>query len=51
VRRAFVTDVLHILEGEGAIRSHRGLIIVRDRAKLEAMAGASYGFPEARIAN
>ena len=48
VRRASVTDALHILEGEGAIRSHRGLIIVRDRARLEAMAGASYGFPEAR---
>ncbi|HYW14878.1 MAG TPA: Crp/Fnr family transcriptional regulator [Allosphingosinicella sp.] len=48
VRRASVTDALHVLEGEGAIRSHRGLIIVRDRARLEAMAGAAYGFPEAR---
>ena len=48
VRRASVTDALHILEGEGAIRSQRGLIVVRDRARLEAMAGPSYGFPEAR---
>lgn len=48
VRRASVTDALHILEGEGAIRSHRSLIVVRDRARLEAMAGESYGFTEAR---
>lgn len=48
VRRASVTDALHILEGEGAIRSHRSLIIVRDRARLETMAGESYGFTEAR---
>lgn len=48
VRRASVTDALHILEGEGAIRSHRGLIIVRDRARLETLAGESYGFTEAR---
>lgn len=48
VRRASVTDALHILEGEGAIRSHRSLIIVRDRDRLEAMAGGSYGFTEAR---
>jgi CRP-like cAMP-binding protein len=48
VRRASVTDALHILEGEGAIHSHRSLIIVRDRACLEAIAGESYGFMEAR---
>jgi CRP-like cAMP-binding protein len=48
VRRASVTDALHRLEGEGAIRSHRSLIVVRDRPCLEAMAGPSYGFPEAR---
>lgn len=48
VRRASVTDALHILEGEGAIRSHRSLIVVRDRARLEAIAGESYGFTEAR---
>lgn len=48
VRRASVTDALHILEGEGAIRGHRSLIIVRDRTRLEEMAGASYGFTEAR---
>lgn len=48
VRRASVTDALHILEGEGAIRSHRSLIVVRDRSRLETMAGESYGFTEAR---
>lgn len=48
VRRASVTDALHVLEGEGAIRSHRSLIVVRDRPRLEAIAGPSYGFPEAR---
>jgi CRP-like cAMP-binding protein len=48
VRRASVTEALHILEGEGAIRSHRSRIVVRDRARLESMAGESYGFMEAR---
>jgi CRP-like cAMP-binding protein len=46
VRRATVTNALHILEGERAIRSTRGLILVRDRQVLEAAAGASYGFAE-----
>jgi hypothetical protein len=46
VRRATVTDTLHVLEGGGAIGSSRGRIWVRDRALLEACAGPSYGFAE-----
>lgn len=48
VRRATVTDTLHILEGEGAIRGRRGSIMVRCRATLEEIAGDAYGFPEAQ---
>lgn len=47
VRRATVTDALHILEGEAAIRCTRGQISVRDRAGLRRLAGESYGSPEA----
>ena len=47
VRRATVTDTLHVLEGRLAIRSTRGCIVVRDRQMLEELAGDSYGFPEA----
>jgi hypothetical protein len=47
VRRAGVTNGIHILEGEHAIRADRGHVHVRDRAKLVAMAGGSYGIPEA----
>ena len=47
VRRASVTDALHTLEGEGAIKATRARIQVRDRRKLEAIAGHSYGLPEA----
>lgn len=46
VRRATVTDVLHILEGEQLIRNTRGRLQVRDRAGLEARAGQSYGLSE-----
>lgn len=46
VRRATVTDALHLLEGRGAIRGQRGRILVRDREMLESLAGESYGFPE-----
>jgi CRP-like cAMP-binding protein len=46
VRRSGVTDNLHILEGLQAIRSHRGVIHIRDREKLLEIAGASYGTPE-----
>lgn len=47
IRRASATDVLHILEGEQAVKSVRGRIIVRDRARLEAIAGEFYGDAEA----
>jgi CRP-like cAMP-binding protein len=46
VRRSGVTEHLHVLEGLHAIRSARGLIHVRDRAKLEEIAGGCYGVPE-----
>lgn len=46
VRRATVTDRLHILEGHGAIRNRRGRITIYDRALLETFAGTSYGFAE-----
>jgi CRP-like cAMP-binding protein len=50
VRRATVTDALHLLEGEGMIRSTRGVIAVRDRARLLAVAGESYGAAETEYA-
>jgi CRP-like cAMP-binding protein len=47
VRRSGVTIAIQMLEGTGAIRATRGHIVVRDRAKLEQAANASYGVPEA----
>jgi CRP-like cAMP-binding protein len=47
VRRPTVTTATHILEGAGMIRAQRGRITVVDRAKLEDLAGASYGDPDA----
>jgi CRP-like cAMP-binding protein len=46
VRRSGVTVTLHMLEGTGAIRSTRGLVTVRDRGRLEEIAGESYGGAE-----
>jgi hypothetical protein len=46
VRRSGVTTALHVLEGEGMIKSMRCLIRVVDRAKLERLAADSYGMPE-----
>lgn len=45
--RSGVTISLHILEGAGMIYSKRGRVIIRDRTKLEELAGDSYGVPEA----
>ena len=45
--RSGVTVTLHILEGAGMIWSKRGRVIIRDRDKLEELAGDSYGLPEA----
>ena len=50
VRRASVTEALHILEGEGLIRSTRGVVEIRRRAELEAFAGEAYGAAEAEYA-
>lgn len=47
VRRATVTDCLHLLEGDHILACTRGNIVVRDRAKLEHAAGEIYGLPEA----
>jgi DNA-binding MarR family transcriptional regulator len=50
VRRATVTDALHVLEGEGLLRSTRGVIELRDRVRLLARAGESYGVAETEYA-
>ncbi|QPQ55035.1 Crp/Fnr family transcriptional regulator [Allosphingosinicella flava] len=47
VRRSGVTVTLHSLEGEGAIKTRRGMICIIDRDRLEALAGAAYGAAEA----
>ena len=47
VRRAGVTDAIHLLEGMRAIRATRGWVEVRDRQALESIAGESYGLSEA----
>lgn len=47
VRRSSVTVALQTLEGAGLIRASRGQITITDRAKLEEVAGDSYGPPEA----
>ncbi|MDP9837012.1 CRP-like cAMP-binding protein [Neorhizobium huautlense] len=47
VRRPSVTTALHILEGNGFIKSERGLITMRNRAGLEEFGHDSYGRPEA----
>lgn len=46
VRRASVTDTLHVLEGERLVRCTRGKVTVRDREGLQERAGYSYGFAE-----
>lgn len=46
VRRASITDCLHVLEGEHLVRCFRGRIVIRDRGGLEALANGSYGVAE-----
>ncbi|MDO9442150.1 MAG: Crp/Fnr family transcriptional regulator [Beijerinckiaceae bacterium] len=46
VRRSGITNATHVLEGEGAIRTTRGSITIRDRDRLIALAGESYGSAE-----
>jgi CRP-like cAMP-binding protein len=50
VRRSGVTTALHVLEGMGAIKSVRGMIMVRDRSVLQQLAAATYGAPEVEYA-
>lgn len=50
VRRATVTDSLHVLEGHKLVRATRGVIVIRDRAALEDFARDSYGAPEREFA-
>jgi CRP-like cAMP-binding protein len=47
VRRAGVTETLHILTERGLIKAARGQVVVLNRKGLEQSAGASYGVPEA----
>lgn len=47
VRRAGVTTAIRNFEGLGMIQAKRGLITVLDRDGLLALAGDSYGIPEA----
>ena len=46
-QRSGVTLALHSLEGAGMIRSRRGLVVIRDRKALRALAADAYGVPEA----
>jgi CRP-like cAMP-binding protein len=46
VRRAGVTNALHLLEGLGAIKSIRSQVILRDRPLLESLTSGCYGIPE-----
>ncbi|SFP46040.1 cAMP-binding domain of CRP or a regulatory subunit of cAMP-dependent protein kinases [Mesorhizobium sp. NFR06] len=50
-RRPGVTLAVQMLEGVGVIRATRGHITVRDRDKLEQIAGQSYGFAEKEYSN
>jgi CRP-like cAMP-binding protein len=50
VRRESITQALHLLEGEGALKGYRGRLVVRDRQVLERFAGETYGFAEAEYA-
>jgi CRP-like cAMP-binding protein len=47
VRRATVTQTLHVLEGEGMIKSTRGSVRLLDRKKMIAASKNLYGAPEA----
>ena len=46
VRRASITDQLHLIEGERLVRCTRGRVVVRDRGGLELYAGDAYGHAE-----
>jgi CRP-like cAMP-binding protein len=46
-RRPGVTTAVHVLEGAGMIKAERGVIVIRDRARLEHLASDAYGVAEA----
>lgn len=43
IRRSGVTTAMHLLEGEGAVRSGRGHILIKDRHVLEQLAAIGEG--------
>ena len=45
-RRASITDCLHVIEGQGIVRCHRGRLIVRCRRSLERIAERCFGQAE-----
>ena len=47
VRRAGVTEAIHVLKKQKLIEAHRGEITVLNRKGLEKVAGNFYGVPEA----
>ena len=47
VRRASITDALHMLEGDNLIHSLRGRVVIRDRPGLQLCASEAYGYAEA----
>lgn len=51
VRRPWVTETLHVLEGKGYIRTSRGKITVLNRAGLIEDAGGYYGVAEQEYEN
>lgn len=50
VRRPGVTEAVQSVEASGAIKAHRGMIEIIDRALLKQIAGDGYGAPEAYAA-
>jgi DNA-binding FadR family transcriptional regulator len=51
MRRPWVTETLHALEGEGYIRASRGKVTIVDRAGLLAEANGFYGEAEREYQN
>jgi CRP-like cAMP-binding protein len=47
IRRAGITDALHVLEGRGAISAKRNLIELKDLDRLRDASGVAYGPAEA----
>lgn len=46
VRRASITDAIHILEGENLLSNRRGKITILNRDQMKFRAGQSYGLSE-----